>query len=1414
MKTNILNLWVAVLIISAQMFVIPSMSQASSDSLGTEFYFAFQQNILLQGDPILFVSGKADTSGTVEIPGLNYYASFSVQANEVTTIDLPNTAERLGENSIKKYGVHVKTLDEVSIYGLNLRKASTDAFLALPTDILGLEYIAMSYNGLNSYSSQAAVVGVYDNTTVTFHPSTSIKGRSSSSPFEIHIDKGETYLIKAGYRLDLTGTTISASAPIAVMSGVECTNVPVGVYACDHIIEMMPPVATWGRSFLTVPLATRLRGDVFRFLAAQDDTKLYINGTLRATLDRGNHFETVLTSRAQVEANSPILVAQYSTGQSFDGVVSDPFMMLIPPTEQFLNQYTFSTPSTGYSKHFVNVVVPTEQLSSLVLDGIPVDTGLFSPVGSGGFSGGQIPITLGSHTIFGGAPFGIYVYGFGDHDSYGYPGGMAFEFINPVGDSFSPNVKLNQTSDVVWGMATDSEDVNADGVLTSDEDINSNGELDRRSEDINNDGILDPAEDINANGTLDRDTGIFKVELEPGATNIQLNVMPFIPGALTVNFSVVLIDPALPGSGMLRVVDGVGNEKLSPITWSLVPTLMDVRVIDTISTAGIEIDSSSFTKQPYSVNSTDESTVIEWRYDGFPANLTEDIAFDVILKNPVPGEERVVSHQVELNYNDLNGNPVRTELGQLNANVFLSVFDGVIATDKPEYGPYENAVITAGLSNLSQYLRTVDVQVLVEDAAGSVKSQESFEAVDFSAGEHEVFTSNFGTDANFAGDYRAHLKIFEGGVQVNEAFAPFTISPVKGITAKITSDKAVYGVGEPVNISSAVQSASPNYILQNIAARITLVDLQGNKVFGEDSQINVLLPQQTSEIKSIWNTAASPKGRYTLLIEASSTEGLFATASAEFDILGTEATGSGIKGTITAQPTSVQQGAEERIDYSITNEGNEAITDLPVSIIIADAATLEVKQDFPSVVTLPVSAVLENTLTVSTEELAPGQYLTLLQIDPSDTSPKTLARASFEVTVDLRPNLEITKKVSERGNLLVWLNYPWTSGQNCPDRVPIERALRESGMSYWIVTDKDDFQKELRNPVYTDFVILGDHQPMEDHFSEELREQVHSGKGLVASMFNRRNLNEEIFGVNLSGSLAGESFALELLPSQVSAGAEMVALGKVLKAEVLDPEENVAWIIEEKRNQTERHPGAILRQYGSGKVVFLAFDLGLMSSSYDPFALLLDACLNHVHTLAGELLPGQSVPIELTMKNLAGSVDLKLVESFPPEVSLFSREAGLELSNPWMKDLLLALNETKSIYYTAVLPKEKGTFTLTSDIGYADNGSWIPYETYPLDLVVERDTYDLLEEISLGIDMLNPTLDRDRKRIVAAKTILAEIPNYEDGNRSAVEIQQIIHELLKALSDIIAVESVEVSELRENIDRLLSIFEARWYELQ
>lgn len=197
----------------------------------------------------------------------------------------------------------------------------------------------------------------------------------------------------------------------------------------------MTPTNTWGTDFLTEPFATR-SGDTFRIMASTNGTNVSINGSLVASLNAGQFYETILSTASTVTANNPIQVMQYSNGETYDNANADPFMVTIPPTEQFLNSYTVSAEPSGadeaITQNYLNVVAPTSEVASVNLDGSPVPSADFTPIAGTSYSGAQVPVDFGSHTISASLPFGLTVYGYGGYDGYGYPGGFTLSPIAVV----------------------------------------------------------------------------------------------------------------------------------------------------------------------------------------------------------------------------------------------------------------------------------------------------------------------------------------------------------------------------------------------------------------------------------------------------------------------------------------------------------------------------------------------------------------------------------------------------------------------------------------------------------------------------------------------------------------------------------------------------------------------------------------------------------------------------------------------------------------------------------------------------------------------------------------------------------------------------------------------------------------------
>jgi len=412
----------------------PTPAGAVAETTGSDFWVAFSQNL---GTPALtiFISGATATSGTVTPTG-SAAIPFTVTPGAVTSVPIPSSFMVSASDGVENKGIHVTAGADVAVYGLNRVQFTTDAYVALPTNATGTTFRVLAYNG--AAGNGLTVAATQDGTVVTITPKTVIGSHPAGTPFTTNLNAGQVYQLLGGS--ENTGTAISANHPISVYGFNECADIPVSAQYCDHIVEQLPPTSSWGTSFLAARLATRKKGDTYRVLADQAGTEVKVNGATVATLGAGEFYEAVLPDAVTVAANEgvqitsskPTLVAQYSNGTTYDGVTSDPFMMLIPPFEQFQSLYTVTTPASGFSANFINIVIPTASIPAFTLDGGGVAASQFAPIAATGFSSAQLSVALGSHTLKANSGFGVFVYGFDTDDSYGYPGGYLLAPIASV----------------------------------------------------------------------------------------------------------------------------------------------------------------------------------------------------------------------------------------------------------------------------------------------------------------------------------------------------------------------------------------------------------------------------------------------------------------------------------------------------------------------------------------------------------------------------------------------------------------------------------------------------------------------------------------------------------------------------------------------------------------------------------------------------------------------------------------------------------------------------------------------------------------------------------------------------------------------------------------------------------------------
>ena len=539
------------LILTLILMMLVSLNSKALDNSGPEFILAFLPNYTGTSTIQLHLTSDVVTNVTVEYPvnSPTFTQTVAVTPGSVTIVDLPNTAQSNwgafqnvagANNSVRAFSTDGRSF---VCYMINIQPFTSDAALGLPVISLNTDYIVASYNPIFSDGSEFVITAAYDNTSVTITPSRNLfGGRTAGVPFTINLNRGESYFntgTAIGTTGDVTGTIITSNKPIQVTNGEKCTNIPPGFYACDHVFEVAHPVQSWGLSTPVANLPFRSSGTVYRILAFEDNTTVRRNGTVIATINRGQYHEPApLTGNHLFEGDKPIFVVQYMPGQNFGGGgTGDPAMGNMIPSDQYKLGYTFSTVGgSQFSQNFVSIYAENSDIgTSIRLNGVLVPPADFTPIPGTTLSAATVPLTSGSHTTTSANKHGITVEGYNEYDSYLYPGGASFTFINVFGDTIPPECSATRVGDEFQGVTRDTNDI---------------------------------------------DKGIYFVQLAPGSVNLQLTVTTFTIGDKTVTFTVTRIDPDLEATGEVIVIDGAGNTCSSPIVFTnaLPPTVVTLGV--------------------------------------------------------------------------------------------------------------------------------------------------------------------------------------------------------------------------------------------------------------------------------------------------------------------------------------------------------------------------------------------------------------------------------------------------------------------------------------------------------------------------------------------------------------------------------------------------------------------------------------------------------------------------------------------------------------------------------------------------------------------------------------------------------------------------------------------------------------------
>ena len=421
--------------------------------IGCEYYPVVTQQLDAYVGPnnpyAVAVANTTANTATVTIHrGANQVLQQMVPANSVGVIQLPWVTELsngTGPSKVVVDGAYrLRSTQPVTVYQFNPLKAdvTNDASLMLPVNTWTGNYLAAAWPYWAAYPGFLSITAKEDNTKVTVKapkggtPTQAGGGIDAQGNGVVTLGEGDVLQITVANGGDPTGSIVTADKPVQVLGGHDCTQVPIGTVACDHLEESMFPIEALAKEYIVVP-PVQVPNDqlekalVVRIVASEDNTTLTFDPDqpVAKNLAKAGDFVELskTTAKFVVKADKKILVAEYMVGQGANFGTSDPAMVIAVPSEQFRTNYLFYA-QTQWQANYVDIIAPAG--AAVQVDGANVPN--FTAIGNSGFSLAHVKLSNagdGSHKVSADKKVGISVYGVVNYGSYWYPGGLDLDVI-------------------------------------------------------------------------------------------------------------------------------------------------------------------------------------------------------------------------------------------------------------------------------------------------------------------------------------------------------------------------------------------------------------------------------------------------------------------------------------------------------------------------------------------------------------------------------------------------------------------------------------------------------------------------------------------------------------------------------------------------------------------------------------------------------------------------------------------------------------------------------------------------------------------------------------------------------------------------------------------------------------------------
>jgi len=448
---------------------------------GKEFWLGYGYNYHFTNEMpvnsqtlVIYISAEEAAQVTVSVNNTPWSQTVNIPANSVDfSIEIPKSGAgdaRIFNEGVSDRGVHIVSDVPVVVYAHQYRSQLSGATMLMPVESYGYTYYSINYSqnasNVRDWYSWFFVVASEDGTRLEITPSdTTMGGWLPGHTYTVNLNKGEIYNVfgKAvfdgtaqGASKDMTGSKIVSIAgadgkchPVGVFSGSS------GIRLCqgdggEFMHQQVFPANAWGTRYLTYHTLNNFNTNVtapnlsiYRVAVQDPATVVKKNGVVMTGLINNFYYEYTSTSGEYIEADKPVLVAQYMTninqcsGSNPLGY-GDPEMFYLSPIEQGMKKVLFyNSRNYGIDYNYVNILLPAAGISSLRVDGNPLPAAnIIAHPYNPAYSVAVARLTGpgAQHSITSDSTFTATVYGLGIFESYGYNVGCLINNLNAVSE--------------------------------------------------------------------------------------------------------------------------------------------------------------------------------------------------------------------------------------------------------------------------------------------------------------------------------------------------------------------------------------------------------------------------------------------------------------------------------------------------------------------------------------------------------------------------------------------------------------------------------------------------------------------------------------------------------------------------------------------------------------------------------------------------------------------------------------------------------------------------------------------------------------------------------------------------------------------------------------------------------------------